>query len=78
MEQDRLPRELRDFVCYIAQVMLSHYEHVGPGSSVGIATDYVLNGGGSNPGGNEVFRPSRPVLGSTQPPVQWLPGLSRG
>jgi len=29
----------------------------GPGSSVGIATDYGLDGPGSNPGGNGIFRP---------------------
>ena len=34
-----------------------------PGSSVGIATDYGLDGPGSNPGGDEIFRPSRPALG---------------
>ena len=50
----------------------------GPDSSVGTATDYGLDGPGSNPGGDEIFRPSRPALGSTQPPVQWVPGLSRG
>jgi len=47
-------------------------ESCGPGSSVGIATDYGLDSPGSNPGGHEIFRPS------TQPPVKWVPGLSRG
>ena len=48
------------------------------GSSVGRATDYGLEGPGSNPGGDEIFCPSRPALGLTQLPVKWIPGLSRG
>ena len=32
-------------------------EDGGPGSSVGIATDYGMDGPGSNPGGDETFRP---------------------
>jgi len=52
--------------------------YCGPGSSVGIATDYGLDGPGSNPGGDEIFRPSRSALGSNQPSVKRVPGLSRG
>ena len=47
-------------------------------SSVGIATDYGLDGPGSNPGGDEIFRPSILALGPTQPPVKWVPVLSWG
>jgi len=50
----------------------------GPGSSVGIVTVYGLDGPGSSPGGDEIFSPFRPALGPIQPPVKWVPGLSRG
>jgi len=48
-----------------------------PGSSVGIATDYGLDGPGSNPGGDEIFLRSGPALRPTQPSVKWVPGLPR-
>ena len=62
----------------LSLLLNAHVPARGPGSSVGIATDYRLDGPGSNPGRDEIFRPSRPALGPTQPPVQWVPGLSRG
>jgi len=49
----------------------------GPGSSVSIATDYGLDGTGLNPGGDEIFRSSRPNLAPTQPAVKWVPGKVR-
>ena len=45
-----------------------------PGSVVGIATDYGLDGPGIESRWGEIFRSSRPVLGSTQHHVQWVPG----
>ena len=48
-------------------------------SSVGIATRYGLDGPGIESWwGRDFPPPSRPALGPTQPPVQWVPGLSWG
>ena len=52
----------------------------GPGSSFSLANGYRLDGPGieSRSGGGDFPHLSRPALGTTQPPVQWVPGLSRG
>jgi hypothetical protein len=50
----------------------------GPGSSLGIANGYGLNGPRIESRWRRGFSHlSRPALGPTQPLVQWVPGLSR-
>ena len=43
-----------------------------------MATDYGLDGPGSNPGGDEIFRQSRPAMGPTQSPVKRVPVFPGG
>jgi len=50
----------------------------GPGSSVGIATELRAGRSRIDSRWGRDFRPSRPALWPTEPPVQWVPGLSRG
>jgi len=53
--------------------------YVGPGILVGIATGYALDGPGiESRWGRDFLRLSKPALGPSQPPVQWVPRLSRG
>jgi len=52
---------------------------VGQDSTVGIATRCRLDSLGiESRWGRDFLHPSRPALGSTQPPVQWAMGLARG
>jgi hypothetical protein len=51
-----------------------YYYAGGPGSSVRIATGYELDGPGIESWHGRDFL----HLGPTQPPVQWVAGLSRG
>jgi hypothetical protein len=66
--------------CVLCLAMCRHCSlMVGPDSSVGIATSYWLNGSGIESWwGRNIPHPFRPALGSTQPPIQWVPGYSRG
>ena len=69
------------FIVYLLYNIYINIYICGPGCSVGIATE--LWAGQSwiefrGVGGGQIFRPSGPAQGPTQPSVKWVPGLSRG
>jgi len=66
--------KLTDIEIYIPLLTLC-----GPGSSVGIATGYRLDGPGiESRWGRDFLHLSRPALRPTQPPVQWGTGSFLG
>jgi hypothetical protein len=66
-------------LCEVTMFLWSVLEICGPGRVVGIATGYGLDGPGiESRKGRDFLHLSRPALGPTQPPIQRVPGLSRG
>ena len=92
--QGQLPQQQQNSVCAsgtnhlrsfsdteLVFIKLGKYlkPHGGRDSSVGIATRCELDGPEiESRSGRDFPHPSRPALGPTQPPIQWVPGPSRG
>jgi hypothetical protein len=66
--------DLQELFCIAITIMLRDRD-----SSVSIATRYRLDSPGIEPQWGWNFpQLSRPTLGTTQPPIRWVPGLSLG
>ena len=63
--------------CFVTEIWWDFIHCLcGPGSSVGIATCYGLDGLGiESRWGRDIPHPSTPALPSTQPTVQWVKSL---
>jgi len=71
---------LAAFIVHLLSINIQGYiiDH-GPGSAVGIATGYGLDGPGiESQWGARFFAPVQTGPGAIQPPAQWVPGLSQG
>jgi hypothetical protein len=69
-------RKVYEFVYFIFVQHSAYYR--GRDSSVGIATGYGLDGPGIESRWLARFFAHRLALRHAQPPVQWVPGFSRG
>jgi hypothetical protein len=71
--------KVRDVMNSNNSIKLNTSTFCGPGSSVGIATDYGLDDQGiESRWGRDFSHTSRPALRPTQTPVQWVPGFPQG
>ena len=64
--------------CIVTSFYILYILYRGRDSAVGIATRYGLDAPGIESRWRRDFpHPSRPAIGPTQPPVQWVPGVNR-